>query len=108
MRILNLSVAVMALALFVGGCGAQKGSTVMSLGKGDTPQSLSSVAEGRGGQYAVYANTSLTPLRSETLNAGDEFGFAKGDDGKMYAVLGNARVPLESTLSTGYYIKYQK
>jgi hypothetical protein len=59
------------------------------------------------GKYAVYPNTSYTPTRVEVLEEGDKYGFRKSDSGKLVAVLGDVEVPLESTMSSGYYIKYQ-
>lgn len=99
-------VALLAAAMLVVGCGAQKGSTIMTLGKGDTPQPLATVKEGREGTYAIYPNTGLNAIRSDVLQEGDQYGFTREDD-KTYGVLGEDRIPLESTLSTGYIIKYQ-
>jgi hypothetical protein len=102
----QLCTAVVALAFLVG-CGSQKGDTVMSIGKGDNPGPTSEVKSGREGRYAIYPNTSLTPIRVETLEEGDDYGFRKRDDGKLIGVLGDVEVPLEATMSSGYYIKYQ-
>ncbi len=100
--------ATVVAAAFLIGCGSQKGSTMVNLSKGDQPGPLSVVKEGYEGKYAVYPNTSYTPKRVAVLGEGDQYGFKKSADGKLTAVLGDLEVPLESTMSTGYYIKYQK
>ncbi len=105
---LKHAVATVVAMAFLIGCGAQKGSTMVSVGKGDQPGPLQTVKSGYEGKYAVYANTSLTPVRVDVLEEGDKYGFSKAADGKLSAVLGDMQVPLESTMSTGYYIKYQK
>ena len=105
---LKHAVATVVAMAFLIGCGAQKGSTMVSVGKGDMPGPLQMVKSGYEGKYAVYANTSLNPIRVDVLEQGDKYGFTKSGDGKLMAVLGDNEVPLESTMSTGYYIKYQK
>ena len=104
---LKHALAAGLLAAILAGCGAQKGETMITIGKDKEPGPLSEVTAEREGKYAVYPNASLTPVRVEMLEEGDEYGFRRLDNGKLAAVLGDREIPLEAGLSSGYYIKYQ-
>lgn len=103
----NLSAAAVLIAgLVLTGCGAQRGQTVMTYGKGDEPPPLME-ADDRA-TYALYPNTSANPVYSQRLDEGDEFGFVKKDDGTVVGMIDGKEVPLQSTVSTGYYWKKQQ
>ena len=110
---LNVSLRTVCAAALVaaglglaGGCGAQRGTTVMSYGKGDNPPPLAEAdAEA---VYALYANTSANPIYRKRLEEGDEFGFARRSDGTVVGMIDGEEIPLESTVSTGYLWKKQQ
>ena len=87
------------------GCGAQPGKSMITYARGKTPPPLITASEA--GNYALYPATSANAVVTMHLDAGDEYGFMKADDGKVYAVAKGKQIPLESLTATSYYWKYR-
>lgn len=100
--------AVVVLALTLAGCGLQKGETMMSWDKGDSP-AVKTVTEP--GTYALYDAKSLNPMDRTRLETGDQFGFRnKGGDKKVAVVKnkdGEREIALDK-ITTGYYWKLER
>ena len=96
--------------LAVGGCGLQRGNTVMTYDSfSKDPPPMNTVQ--RGGTYSLYPSDSPNPIVTKELQSGDRYGFAKNSNGKVVGeVVINGQeqqIALTSKLSTAYYWKKQ-
>src|SRR3954465_2473013 len=101
MRSIKFIATIFLFAMTVIGCGAQPGKTVQTYTRGKTPPPMTTAETG--GAYAIYASNGLNPITTVHLNEGDQYGFVKHDDGKVFAVAKGQEIALENRLATAYY-----
>lgn len=102
--LIRWAIPLLVLVGMLAGCGAQPGKTMITWGRGDDPPPLTEAMED--GVYALYASNSGNALYRVELEEGDEYGFEKTDAG-IIAVADDKRVPLQNTLATSYFWKFQ-
>lgn len=110
-RTAALFAPLVLLALSLSGCGAQPGQTLMTYTRGsDRFPPMNMVRHA--GIYALYPSDGANPITTKDLAVGDAYGFEKGADGKVAAVVmtdhQHQEIPLTARLATAYYWKYQK
>ena len=91
------------LALYIVGCGAQPGKSVVKYESGNPPHMTEAT---EAGTYALYSRTSTNPDVSYQLQKGDKIGFVE-ENGKIFAVAGSHKDELKVGVFTAYYWKDQ-
>jgi hypothetical protein len=92
--------SIIALALLLAGCGAQKGKTLFTAG----PNSGDDVGTApETGTYTLYTALSPNPTLTVKLNSGDKLGFRKASDGRIEAVYGDKTYDFDKGTSQVYW-----
>ena len=105
MLLRNLALRACAItALFIAGCGAQPGTTIVTQGRTNEPVMQTAP---KTGTYKLYTTLSPNATTTVRLQEGDALGFRKDADGRIIAVAGTNEQPLGKTTAQAYW-KLQK
>jgi hypothetical protein len=95
------SVVVISIGLFLAGCGAQPGTSLVKWdGVGGRVTTAPQTA-----RYALYSSAATNPDVSYSLNRGDSIGFVS-ESGHVFAIAGDHKDEIKS--GKIYYWKMQK
>ncbi|MBV8782434.1 MAG: hypothetical protein JO353_13645 [Phycisphaerae bacterium] len=98
--------AVLAVGMFIVGCGMQPGTTLVKYSKGSGTTTTTAPHDA---MYALYSTDDATPIVKYPLKAGDKIGFTENADGTVTAVAGTNQKDIQtSMLAHTYYWKEQK
>ena len=98
--------AVLALGMFVVGCGMQPGTTLAKYSKGMGTTMTTAPSDA---MYALYSTDDATAIVKYPLKSGDKVGFTENADGTVTAVAGSNTKDIQtSMMSHTYYWKEQK
>lgn len=87
-------------ALLVGGCGAQRGETIVT--QGATAEPVMQTAP-QTGEYMLFTAASPNPTATVRLREGDQLGFRRGDDGHLVAVAAGQSFELPRGTAQAYW-----
>ncbi len=96
--------ASLVVGMFLIGCGAQGGRTIMTQGGNANPVAGTAPETGT---YALYTSFSPNPTMTVELKEGDPLGFRRTGDGKLEAFGGEETHILGGTTTQAYW-KLQK
>jgi hypothetical protein len=98
--------AVLALGLFLAGCGMQSGDTLVKYEKGGDAHMTTAPKDGL---YSLYSTDDVTPIVKYPLSKGDKIGFESNSDGTVNAIAGsNSQAIKTSMLAHNFYWKEEK
>jgi hypothetical protein len=92
--------SLLALLLWVAGCGSQKGKTVFTAGP-NSGENIGTAPDT--GTYLLYTAASPNPTLTVKLNQGDKLGFTKTSDGRIQAVYGDKTYPFDKATAQVYW-----
>ncbi|HVT88472.1 MAG TPA: hypothetical protein VHD56_06435 [Tepidisphaeraceae bacterium] len=96
--------AMVAGLIWLGGCGAQPGKSIVKFESGSPARLTEAPARGT---YALYSRFAANPDVSYKLEKGEKVGFVE-EDGKIYAVAGSHKDLLKVATMGAYYWKQQE
>ena len=98
--------AVLALGMFIVGCGMQPGTTMAKYSKGSGTVMTNAPSDA---MYALYSTDDATAIVKFPVKQGDKLGFTENADGTVTAVAGSHSKDITtSMLAHTYYWKEQK